>query len=218
MATHAPSHVTRARRAQLLRGLYVIVNDSPNALALAEAALNAGVCVLQYRAKNGAEAARLAALRALTQERGALLILNDDWRIALATNCDGAHLGPGDDGFDDPRSVRDAAPELLVGLSCGTAEEVDSATQAGVDYLGIGSVFATVSKRDAGTPIGIAGLRSLAARTTVSVAAIGGIDATNLAQVRSCGVAMAAVIGAVANSANPRRAAEELVALWNAAP
>jgi thiamine-phosphate pyrophosphorylase len=215
MATHAPSRVTRAQR---LHGLYVIVNDSPNALGLAEAALNAGACVLQYRAKNGAQVARLTALRALTQERGALLILNDDWRAALAANFDGVHLGPGDDGFDDPRAIRDAAPELLVGLSCGTAREVANATEAGADYLGIGSVFATASKRDAGTPIGIEGLRSLAARTTLPVAAIGGIDATNLAQVRRCAVAMAAVIGAVANAVDPRRAADELVAIWNAGP
>jgi len=50
----------------------------------------------------------------------------------------------------------------------------------------------------------------------VPYAAIGGIDATNLADVRRCGVAMAAVIGAVANAADPRRATEELVAIWNA--
>lgn len=218
MATHAPSHVARAQRAQCLRGLYVIVNDSPNALDLAQAALDAGVRVVQYRAKNGVYAPRLTALRALTRRCGALLILNDDWRAALAANCDGVHLGPGDGGFDDPRALRDGAPELLLGLSCGTEREVEDATKAGADYLGIGSVFATASKRDAGAPIGIEGLRRLAERTDVAVAGIGGIDATNLAEVRRCGVAMAAVIGAVANAPDPRRAVQELVAIWDAAP
>jgi thiamine-phosphate diphosphorylase len=217
MATHAPSRVARAQRAQYLRGIYVIVNDSPNALALAEAVLSAGVRVVQYRAKNGAQAAHLKALRLLTQQCGALLILNDEWRVARDAGCDGVHLGPGDEGFDDSTAMREAAPELLVGLSCGTAQEVDNATAADVDYLGIGSVFSTTSKLDAGTPIGINGLRRLAARTALPVAAIGGIDAANLGQVRDCGVAMAAVIGAVANAAEPRRAVEELVAIWNAA-
>ncbi len=152
MAADAPSHVTRAQRVRRLRGLYVILNDSPSTLVLAHAALDAGVCVLQYRAKSGTDAQRLTALRRLTRERGALLMLNDDWRTARASGCDGVHLGPGDDGFDDPRALCDAAPELLVGLSCGTAREVDEASRAGVDYLGIGSVFATVSKHDAGPP------------------------------------------------------------------
>jgi thiamine-phosphate diphosphorylase len=216
MATHAPSDVTRAQRAQRLRGIYVIVNDSPSALALAQAALEAGVGVLQYRAKHGSDARRLAALRRLTHRYGALLILNDDWRLAQATGCDGVHLGPGDDGFDDSRALRAAAPELIVGLSCGTAREVDAASEASVDYLGIGAIFATTSKHDAGAPLGIEQLRSLAARTALPVTAIGGIDATNVAEVRATGVAMAAVIGAVANVPDTQRAAEELVAIWNA--
>lgn len=217
MATHAPSDVTRAQRAQRLRGIYVIVNDAPQAPALAQAALDAGVGVLQYRAKHGTDTRRLAALRRLTHQYGALLILNDDWRLAQATGCDGVHLGPGDDGFDDSRAMRAAAPELIVGLSCGTAGEVDAASEASVDYLGIGAIFATTSKHDAGEPLGVEQLRCLAARTALPVAAIGGIDATNLAKVRATRVAMAAVIGAVANAPDPQRAAEELVAIWNAA-
>ena len=217
MATHAPPHVTRAQRTQGLRGIYVIVNDSPNALAIARASLDAGVLLLQYRAKNGVEEKRLNGLRALTRKHGALLILDDDWRIALESGCDGVHLGPGDDGFDEPLKVRDAAPELLIGLSCGTAPEIENASGASVDYLGIGAVFATASKEDAGTPIGIEGLVTLAARTSLPIAAIGGINAGNLADVRRCGVAMAAVIGAVAGARDPHDAAKGLVAAWNAA-
>lgn len=216
MATDAAPHVTRAERAHYLRGIYVIVNDAPNALALAEAALRAGVRVVQYRAKNGPDAARLAQLRAMTRDRGGLLILNDRWRFALQTGCDGVHLGPGDEGFDDPNSVRAAAPDLLVGLSCATRSEVDAAAAADVDYLGVGSVFATTSKDDAGAPIGIGALKRLAARTALPVAAIGGIDSSNLADVRQSGVAMAAVIGALAAADDPQRAADELVAIWNA--
>jgi thiamine-phosphate diphosphorylase len=217
MAADAPPHVTRAQRALRLRGPYVIINDSPKALALANATLDGGVRVLQYRAKDGVHVERLTALRALTRKRDALLMLDDDWRVALAADCDGVHLGPGDDGFDNPRVVREAAPHLIVGLSCGTTEEVENASEARADYLGIGAVFATASKDDAGAPIGIEGLRRLAARTPLPVAAIGGIDAANLLEVRRCGVAMAAVIGAVANAPDPARAAEELVAIWNAA-
>lgn len=217
MATDAPPDVTRAQRAQRLHGIYVIVNESPHAFALAQAALDAGVRILQYRAKKGADELHVAALRTITRQRNALLILNDDWRAAAACGCDGVHLGPGDDGFDDPRALRAAAPDLLVGLSCGTALEIDAATRWGADYVGVGCIFPTRSKHDAGAPIGIDGLRNLSARTALPVAAIGGIDATNVIEVRDCGVAMAAVIGAVAGAPDPARAAEELVTLWGVA-
>ena len=96
-------------------------------------------------------------LRSLTYRHDALLILNDDWRRAVEFDCDGVHLGPGDDGFEEPPAVRAAAKERLIGLSCGTAGEVARAAGRDVDYLGVGSVFATSSKADAGTPIGLAG-------------------------------------------------------------
>ncbi len=102
--------------------------------------------------------------------------------------------------------------DRLVGLSCGTPAEARTAGDA--DYLGVGSVYATASKADAGTPIGIAGLLAVARETTLPVAAIGGIDAANLHEVRSAGVAMAAVISAVAAAGDAAAAARTLVELW----
>ncbi|HEV3092716.1 MAG TPA: thiamine phosphate synthase [Candidatus Cybelea sp.] len=214
MATDAVAHVTRARRAALLHGIYAIVDDGERTLALAQAALDARVRLVQYRAKNGLDAPRLQRLREMTRQCGALLILNDDWRAARTFDCDGVHLGPGDDGYAHPSAVRAALPECIVGLSCGTPEEVRSALPDEVDYLGIGSVFATASKADAGAPLGIAGLRELVVPAPLPVAAIGGISAENLADVRATGVAMAAVISALSRAAQPRDAARELVARW----
>jgi len=216
MAAHAAADVSRARRALRLNGIYVILNEGERTLALARDALDAGVGIVQYRAKGASNRERLTALRALTRERGALLILNDDWHGARSFECDGVHLGPGDDGYAHPHALRERVPDLLVGLSCGTAAEVSRATAAGVDYLGIGSVFATASKTDAGPPIGIEGLRLLAAATPLPVAAIGGITPATLPSVACSGVAMAAVISAIASAEDPRSAACELVALWRA--
>ena len=214
MAAHAPARLTRARRAALLRGIYVVLNEAPNVLSIANAALDAGVRILQYRAKSGPVPATLRALRALTRDRDALLVANDDWRAAARHECDGVHLGPGDDGFDDVAAVRAAQPGLLVGLSCGTvAEALEYGTQD-ADYLGVGAVYATASKADAGAPIGIAGLRDVARHTELPIAAIGGITSANLAEVRACGVAMAAVVSAIAAAPRPGAAARELVAGW----
>jgi thiamine-phosphate pyrophosphorylase len=214
MATNATARVTRAQRAALLHGVYVIVNESGSALELAVAVLDAGVRIVQYRAKQGIVAEHLAALRALTRQAGALLILNDDWQAATQFDCDGVHLGPDDVGFAQIASVRAAIGERLIGLSCGTTQEARRAGRDDVDYVGVGSVFPTATKSDAGEPIGIEGLRRVASATALPVAAIGGITAANVTAIRRSGVAMAAVISAVARD-DARRAARELIGLWN---
>lgn len=177
-----------------LHGIYAIVD----ALAAADAALRGGIRLLQYRSKRGVDADALRAMRERTRACGALLIANDSWEVAIAYDCDGVHLGPDDDGFADVSRVRAAlGRERIVGLSCGTADEARAAQRDGADYVGIGPVFATASKSDAGAPIGIAGLREVAAAMSLPAAAIGGVSLENVAQVRASGVAMAAVISAL---------------------
>ncbi len=215
MAADAPARITRPLRGVLLRGIYVILNEGPRLLELARAVLDAGVRVVQYRAKAGIVAERVRVLRAMTRDRDALLIMNDDWHAADAFDCDGVHLGPGDAGFERIAPVRSALPERLIGLSCGTIDEVRAANADDVDYLGVGSVYATYSKGDAGAPIGTEGLRALVSASARPVAAVGGISFANIAQVRRSGADMAAVISAVCDAARPQRAACELVEAWN---
>jgi thiamine-phosphate diphosphorylase len=217
MAAHETGRVTRAQRTALLRGIYLIVNEGErDPLALAHAALDAGITVIQYRAKRGIDSERLRALRGVTSQRGSLLIMNDDFDAAIAFDADGVHLGPDDAGFERVAAVRASMGERLIGLSCGTVDEARAAGNA--DYLGIGAVYATASKDDAGAPIGVSGMSAVAAATRLPVAAIGGINESNLASVRDCGVAMAAVISAVASDPDPRNAAQRLVAIWNGVP
>jgi thiamine-phosphate pyrophosphorylase len=215
VATHAPARVTRAARAELLHGIYVILNDEPRMLELARAVLDAGVRAVQYRAKRGIVEERIRALRELTRERDTLLIVNDEWRAADEFDCDGVHLGPGDPGFDRVTSVRGVLRERLIGLSCGTIGEIRDANGNDVDYVGVGSIYATSSKNDAGAPIGIESLRSLVAHSRVPVAAIGGITAATVPAISRSGAAMAAVISAISTAVHPQRAARELVDAWN---
>ncbi len=215
MATRASTRVTRPLRGALLRGIYVIINEGPRLLELAGAVLDAEVRIVQYRAKDGIVRAHARALRALTRERDALLIMNDDWRAADEFECDGVHLGPGDPGFERVAAVRSALPKRLIGLSCGTIEEVRTANASGVDYVGAGCIYATESKGDAGTPIGLDGLRTLVNASEIPVAAVGGIGPATIPQVRSSGAAMAAVISAISQAARPQRAARDLVEAWN---
>ena len=214
MVANSAATVARRRRAQILHGVYAIINDGERTLELARAVLDAGVGIVQYRAKRGIAAERLRLLRARTRESGALLILNDDWRAVLEFDCDGVHLGPDDAGFTQDGAVRAALDDRLIGLSCATIDEVRAAVANDADYLGVGSIYATQSKADAGEPIGIEGLRAIVAATPLPVAAVGGITVANAGAVRRAGAAMAAVIAAIAGASEPRRAAGELIEAW----
>ncbi len=208
---------TDAARVSRLRGIYAILNEDDDVLRLARATLDAGVHIVQYRAKHGIVSGHLRALRDMTSHVGALLIVNDDWRAVAEFDCDGVHLGPDDDGFVDLAPVRATIGARIIGLSCGTVEEARIANRLGADYIGVGSVYLTASKTDAGEPIGVDGLRRVAEVATMPVAAIGGITARNVAAVRETGVGMAAVISAISAAADPECATRELVDLWRAA-
>lgn len=206
--------MTRAARATRLHGIYLIVNDAPAALFLARVALEAGIRIVQCRAKRKLHANRLHELRELTHAYEALLVMNDDVDAAVTFDCDGIHLGPDDAGFKDLARVRASIGDRLIGLSCGTVAEARAADAGGADYLGVGAVFATSSKDDAGAPIGVDGLAQIASTTTLPIAAIGGIRAENIRAVRETRVAMAAVISAIADAGDPASAARALVTAW----
>ncbi|HEY1654632.1 MAG TPA: thiamine phosphate synthase [Candidatus Tumulicola sp.] len=218
MAASEAADVIRSRRAAQLRGIYAIVNEGArDPVAVARAALSAGVRVVQYRAKTGIVAERLRALRRATRESGALLIVDDDLEAAVAFDCDGVHLGPDDRGFGDVPAVRRAVGDRLIGLSCGTPAEARVAEGSGADYAGVGCVFPTASKADAGEPIGVAGLRAVASATRLPAIAIGGIGVRNVAEVARSGAAMAAVIAAIAQAPDPAAVCAELIRRWGAA-
>lgn len=206
----------RAQRAALLRGIYAIVNESAHgsAVNLTREILEGGVRIVQYRAKRGIVPEHAQTIRALTNSYGALFIINDDWRAVQAYEADGVHVGPEDALAEDLREIRAALPDAIVGISCGTAQEAQAANAWDADYYGVGSVYATLSKADAGDPIGVSGLREVAGVARVPVAAIGGVTLERLAEVRASGVAMAAVISAISAAPDPRAASAALVHAW----
>lgn len=205
----------RSHAQALLSGIYVIINEgSPDPVALARAALAGGARIVQYRAKSGIVPAHARAMRDLTRKCGALFILNDEWDAVAQYDADGVHVGPEDAAPEELAKIRAALGERILGVSCGTEEEARHAQTCGADYIGVGAVYATSSKADAGAPIGIAGLHRVASATTLPVAAIGGITLDSIAEVRGAGVAMAAVISAVSAAEYPQSATAALVAAW----
>ncbi|MFH1689816.1 MAG: thiamine phosphate synthase, partial [Candidatus Eisenbacteria bacterium] len=165
-------------------GLYLILTSPViSHVELAAAACERGVKALQLREKDmpDAELIELALkIEDVTRGTSTLLIINDRLDIAVAAGADGVHLGRSDASIATARSV--LGRNTLVGLSTRTPDEAEAARAAGADYIGIGPIFPTDTKPDALAPIGLAGLRAVAARVPdLPKVAIGGITCSGSA-------------------------------------
>jgi thiamine-phosphate pyrophosphorylase len=180
-------------------------------LTVAAAALDGGATVIQLRDKTASTRLLIeeaVALRALTRERGALLIVNDRIDVALAVDADGAHVGQDDMPAALARQL--LGPERILGVSAGNLEEAAEAVLAGADYLGVGPIYATASKADAGQPQGTELLSQLAAWHSLPLIAIGGISTRNTSEVIRAGATGIAVISAVVSAPDITAATHEL--------
>lgn len=179
---------------------------------IAAAAVAGGATAVQLREKEltTRELVAIAARTlALTRAAGVPLIIDDRVDIALATDADGVHLGPDDLSVADARRL--LGPRKIVGASAGTEAEAAAAERDGADYLGVGSVFGTASKADAGKPIGIDTMRRIVRAVRIPIVAIGGITHANAAEAIGAGAAGVAVISAVVADPDITAATRRLV-------
>jgi thiamine-phosphate pyrophosphorylase len=198
--------VTRARA---LAGFYFVtdagLSRAGNASDVA-AAIAGGACAVQYRAKDASARAMYAEAQALRALCGAVpFIVNDRVDVALAAGADGVHVGQDDLPVAAVRRV--VGDELLVGLSTHSPEQIAAAD--GVDYIGVGPVFATPTKAGRAA-VGLELVREAARAAAVPWFAIGGIDETNVADVVAAGATRIAVVRAIRDAADPRAAAVRL--------
>jgi thiamine-phosphate pyrophosphorylase len=163
-----------------------------------EAVLGAGATAVQLRAKHlsDSELFDLAkVLRVRTSDHGAMFIVNDRFDIALAAEADGVHLGVDDLPVATVRAI--APVGFIIGFSPETDEQTVYARPNGADYLGVGPVFGTNSKADAGEPIGPERLKRRIEIAGIPVIGIGGISAQNAATVIEAGAVGVAVVNAI---------------------
>lgn len=176
------------------------------------AVLRGGAPAVQLRSKYGTARELVELTRTLlaeTRSAGALLFVNDRVDVALAGDADGVHLG--DDDLPLTAARRIVPSGFLLGRSVETLEQARIAEREGADYLGVGPVFATESKPDAGAPIGLTGLGRVAGAVQIPVVGIGGIDHSNAAAVREAGAAGIAVIRAVMRAEDPEEEVRRLL-------
>ncbi len=135
---------------------------------------------------------------AICRKAGVPLIINDRVDIALALDADGVHLGPDDMPVAIARKLM--AKGKIIGASAGTVEEALAAKRDGADYLGVGAIYATASKSDAGEPIGPESLRKIKLASGMPLVGIGGISRDNAGPVITAGADGVAVISAVVSA------------------
>jgi thiamine-phosphate pyrophosphorylase len=193
--------------------LYLLATGSlcrGDLISTVQRALDAGVDIVQLREKTLAGPQlleRARAVREVTARAGALFIVNDRPDVALLTHADGVHLGQGDLPLPEVRSLM--GPARIIGVSTHSVEDARRAVRQGADYIGVGPMFETTTK-DAGPIFGPRGLESVLAEISRPAFAIGGIDPSNVGELREAGAARIAVSSAVLGSEDPAGVVEEL--------
>ncbi|NLV27600.1 MAG: thiamine phosphate synthase [Methanomicrobiales archaeon] len=201
-------------------GLYIITDDdlTPGSshVRIAQDALIGGARIIQLRDKkrSGAELYAIAKeIRNLCNMYNAGFIVNDRVDIALLSGADGVHLGQDDLPLTVVRPL--FPPPFIIGISVGSVDEAVLAEEGGADYLGVGPIFSTETKKDAGSAVGTEMIRKIRENVAIPIVAIGGIKLSNTREVIAAGADGIAVISAVICSPDISVAAKKFADLIN---
>jgi thiamine-phosphate diphosphorylase len=181
-------------------------------LSTVDQALTGGVTMVQLRAKSLTDRELLALairLRQSCSRHGVPFIVNDRLDIALASGADGIHLGVHDFPIDVVRGL--ARRGFIIGYSPETDEHILTSGNHGADYLGVGPVFDTSTKIDAGSALGLGEFARRCSISPVPVVGIGGVDSGNAASVITAGASGVALVSAILRSPDPRAAARTVL-------
>ena len=198
--------------------LYAVTDQSwlkedQTLFSVCEDVLSNGATFLQIREKDldaNAFEAEAAKLKELCRRYHVPYVVNDSVEIALAIDADGVHVGQSDIRGRDIRSL--IGPDKILGISAGTVEEAIAAENAGADYIGVGAVFGTSTKKNARN-LSVEKLNEITSAVSIPVVAIGGIHAGNLLELSGSGVDGVAVVSAIFAAADPGKATALLLEL-----
>ena len=210
------SRVLRQDKIKRLAELYVILDRQTLAgrdeLEIAEQVIQSGVKVIQLRDKKGSKAELLPIaqkIKTLCGKYGALFIINDYLDLALAVDADGLHIGQED--LPLPIIRQELPLDKVVGCTARTVSQAVKAQSEGADYISVGSMFPTTTKRDA-TVVGVDRLKQIRQAVSSPLMAIGGINEDNISQVIAAGANSVAVVSAVLNEEDIKGAVQRLMA------
>jgi thiamine-phosphate pyrophosphorylase len=222
MSLAPPESAGPLRRERLRTArLYFVCDAQPHGEdpeRLLRAALSGGVDIVQLREKElgRGEIERAAStFRRVCDTYSALFIVNDDPDLARTCNADGVHVGQDDGSVEEARAI--LGPDAIIGLSTHSEDQIAAARELPADHISVGPIWETPTK--AGRPaVGLDLVSYAAEQATHPFFAIGGIDASNAAQVVRAGARRLCVVRAIRDATNPTTAAEELRRAFGVAP
>jgi thiamine-phosphate pyrophosphorylase len=203
----------RLRREDLL--IYIVTDRSwlgSNQLSdQVEEALRSGATMVQLREKDMAYESFVKEaldMKEITRRYQVPLIINDNIDVVVASDADGVHLGQQDG--DIALARKRLGYDKIIGISAHTVMEAMDAEAGGADYIGVGAVFGTNTKKDAEN-IGMDILTEICHAVTIPVVAIGGITLENMEKLHGTGIAGVAVISAIFSAQNIGDATKRMV-------
>lgn len=181
--------------------------------SVVEDVLKSGATFLQLREKiQGHEEIVETAkkLQVLCKKYKVPFVVNDDIMAAKEIDADGVHIGQSDMEYTKAREI--LGPDKIIGVSAGNLQEAKEAERVGADYIGVGAVFHTDTKKDA-TSLTMDQLKEICEAVSIPVVAIGGITIDNALELKGTGVDGICVISAIFGSENPSEATKQLLDL-----
>lgn len=162
-----------------------------------EEALQAGITLVQLREKDVTTEERIAIgrkVKILCDHYDVPLLVDDDIACAKAIGADGVHLGQSDESL--ARGRQELGNDAIIGISAHNLEEAQAALRGGADYLGVGALYPTETKKDASC-LGLGPFREIIAAISLPIVGIGGIGKKEFPEVMKCGAAGCAMISSI---------------------
>jgi len=158
----------------------------------------AGVTIIQYREKDKKmkdKYSECCIIRAMTKAAGVTFIVNDDIDLAMIVQADGVHIGQDDLPIEKVREL--VGDKMIVGISTHRPAEAQQAVLSGADYIGVGPMFKTATKKDVCDPVGFEYLDYVVKNISIPFVAIGGIKINNIPEVMKRGTQCVAIISEI---------------------
>lgn len=197
-------------------GFYAILTDPLTGYEkCTEILVDYGIKFVQLRIKNETDdqVRRIAEiLIKKTENSETKLIINDYANIAYECGAHGVHLGQNDMPFTDARKL--LGPNAIIGLSTHSPEQTSQACALGPDYIGVGPVYPTPTKKIPDPVIGIEGMKKMISISWVPSVAIGGIDLTNLRAVLEAGAKNFCMVRQFTQSTDPQKVLKETLKIY----
>lgn len=198
-------------------GFYsVLTNPMKGYEYLTQLVVDYGIAFVQLRIKEGSadEILKIAIrMREITQGTATKLIINDFPDIALKVSADGTHIGQDDLAIEELRALMDN--DHIIGLSTHSPAQTADACARKPDYIGVGPVYKTPTKKNADPVIGIAGMKEMLSAATVPAVVIGGIDFSNIRDVLDAGAKNFCMVRQLTSSENPEEILKKTTDIYN---